>query len=139
MLIGPASEASFKEAPYSEWYVPGYDNYKPDPQVISSLTAALKEVKIKVFMGTWCEDSQLQVPRFFKVLNDAGYNLTSVSVVAVDRDKVEPKSSLQGYNIDYVPTFIIFKNNAELGRIVESPDESLEVDLLKILQPPSTD
>jgi hypothetical protein len=35
--------------------------------------------------------------------------------------------------IEFVPTFIFFKNDVEIGRIVEAPTESLEIDMVKIL------
>ena len=35
--------------------------------------------------------------------------------------------------IQRVPTFIIYKNNIESGRIIETPKTSLEQDLVNIL------
>jgi hypothetical protein len=37
-------------------------------------------------------------------------------------------------NIERVPTFIIMNEGIEIGRIIETPEETLEADLLKILQ-----
>jgi len=36
-------------------------------------------------------------------------------------------------NITNIPTFIFYKNGKEMHRIVESPMESLEKDMLKII------
>ncbi|MEM1407485.1 MAG: hypothetical protein AAGG59_11970, partial [Bacteroidota bacterium] len=44
-----------------------------------------------------------------------------------------PGREESGQNIHRVPTFIFHKNGEEIGRIVESPKESLEVDMLKIV------
>jgi hypothetical protein len=33
-----------------------------------------------------------------------------------------------------VPTIIFYENGKELGRIVESPEKTLETDILKILE-----
>ena len=50
----------------------------------------------------------------------------------VSEDKDTPEGLEEGMDIQYVPTIILFKNGEELGRIVESPVETLEKDLLKI-------
>jgi hypothetical protein len=39
----------------------------------------------------------------------------------------------QDFKVKKTPTFILLRNNKEIGRIVEKPDISLETDLLKIL------
>ena len=39
----------------------------------------------------------------------------------------------EGLNIEKVPTFIFYKNGIEIGRIIESPEKSIEKDFLKIL------
>jgi hypothetical protein len=40
---------------------------------------------------------------------------------------------LTSYNIVYVPTFIFYKDGVEVGRIVEAPKHSLEIDIINIL------
>jgi hypothetical protein len=35
-------------------------------------------------------------------------------------------------NIERVPTFIFKRGGEEIGRIIETPDESLEADMLKL-------
>ena len=39
----------------------------------------------------------------------------------------------EGLDIQRTPTFIFFKNGVEIGRIVETPRDSLENDILKIV------
>jgi tetratricopeptide (TPR) repeat protein len=46
--------------------------------------------------------------------------------------KQSPQHEEAGLNIHRVPTIIVYKNGKELQRIVESPVESLEQDLLNI-------
>ena len=84
-------------------------------------------------MGTWCEDSQNQVPRFYKILQQLDFNLKKVQLITVDRSKKTPENLEAGLNITNVPTFIFYKNSTEIQRIVESPVETLENDMLKIL------
>jgi predicted Zn-dependent protease len=48
--------------------------------------------------------------------------------------KQSPQHEEAGKNIHHVPSFIIYDDKKELGRIIESPLTSLEKDLLAILQ-----
>jgi thiol-disulfide isomerase/thioredoxin len=97
----------------------------------------LEGVDLLVFMGTWCEDSQRELPHFYKILDHLGIPESRLRVVALDnhpdRRKTSPDGAEQGWNIDYVPTFIFLKNGKELGRIVETPLASLERDMINIL------
>ena len=37
-------------------------------------------------MGTWCEDSQREVPGMMKILAAAGYSTKQMEIIAVDED-----------------------------------------------------
>ena len=56
-----------------------------------------------------------------------------MDLIMVDRDKKSGQGLADGKNIHHVPTIIIYKNGDEVGRIVESPIESLEEDIFNIL------
>ncbi len=133
MLVGTASLDSLAVAPYSGWYHENREAYAPSDEKIEALKPLLKKVKIQVFLGTWCKDSKREVPRFTKILEEAGYDPSRVEVVAVDREKIAPEEHVTGMSLINVPTFIFYKNKEELGRIVEFPIEDLESDMLKIL------
>lgn len=133
MLIGSIGIQALREAPYLEWYEKSFENYQVNDEVILALRPLIKNLTFKVFMGTWCPDSHKFVPAFFKVLEASGYITTNVSMIAVDRDKIEPKKSLQGQNIELVPTIIVYRNDEEIGRITEKPDsDAIESDLVTI-------
>ena len=132
-LIGVANKESFLEAPFNEWFTPNYASYETDKEVMAKLTPLLKDIKIKAFMGTWCGDSQEQTPVFYKILDEAGFDYSNLTMITVNRSKTTPDNLQDGLNIDRVPTFIVYKNNIEIGRFVEYPRESVEADLLKIV------
>lgn len=132
-LIGIANKESFLEAPFNEWFTPNYTSYETDKVVMAKLTPLLKDITIKAFMGTWCGDSQEQTPVFYKILDEAGFNYNHLELITVNRSKVTPDNLQEGFNIERVPTFIIYKNDKEIGRFVEYPRESVESDLLKIV------
>jgi thiol-disulfide isomerase/thioredoxin len=132
-LIGFVQKADFLKEDYSYWFTPNYKNYKVDTELAAKIKPLLKNVTIKAFMGTWCGDSKEQTPAFYKILDEANFDYKNLKLVAVDRDKKTPDSLQKGYNIHHVPTFIFYKNNKEIGRFVEYPQETLEKDILKIL------
>ena len=54
--------------------------------------------------------------------------------IGVDRLKKTHDYSIKELKIKRVPTFIFYKEGKEIGRIIESPNETLEKDFLKIVK-----
>ena len=134
MLLGKITYDSLAEEPFEEWYDLNYDGHLVDSTLIDSLTPLLKNIHIKVFMGTWCEDSQREVPALLKILEAADFKMDYLDMVAVTHDKDTPQGLEDGYEMEYVPTIIFFKDGAEINRIVEYPQQTLERDILTILK-----
>lgn len=111
------------------------DDYIPDAASLAVLKKDLAEYKIICFLGTWCEDSQEQLPVLYKVLSESGYPVQSVQLYAVDRDKKTLHGENETYKIELVPTIILLKDGKEAGRIVESSKASIEKDLVAIIAP----
>jgi len=132
-LVGIANKESFADDAYKQWFNANYDNYNADKVTISQLKRALKGHTIKGFMGTWCGDSKRETPRFYRVLDDANFDLKNVEMITVNRSKRTPDNLQEGLNIFKVPTFILYKDGKEVGRFVERVRESLEKDMLKII------
>jgi thiol-disulfide isomerase/thioredoxin len=132
-LIGIAHKKDFLQEPYLSWFSSNYDEYKTDISIINNLMPFLENVTVKAFMGTWCEDSQQQTPAFYKILDQAGFDYKNLELITVDREKTTPDNLQEGFSIEYVPTFIFYKNGTEMGRFVEYPRETVEADMLKIV------
>lgn len=132
-LIGIANKESFLAEPFNDWFTPNYTTYETDKEIIEKLKPLLKEVTIKGFMGTWCGDSKEQTPILYKILDEADFNYDYLELITVNRSKSTPDNLQEGFNIERVPTFIMYKNDKEIGRFVEYPRESVEADLLKIV------
>jgi hypothetical protein len=73
------------------------------------------------------------VPRFLKILDTTDYPEENLLMIAVDSKKQASGLDITAYDIERVPTFIIYKEGKEIGRIIETPVQSLEADLQKIL------
>lgn len=133
MILGKTTCKALQSELFNEWYVESHNNHALDTNTLSKIEPLLKDVRIKVFMGTWCEDSQREVPALYKILDHINYDYKNLELFAVSRDKDTPEGYEKGFNIEYVPTIIFIKNGNELGRIVEYTQESLEKDMYAIL------
>lgn len=115
-------------------YDTNYENYKVDSAAIPQLTKLLKGKKIKVVLGTWCGDSKFQVPHFLKIADALNVKEENMEFIAVDGAKKAENGLIDDLNIQRVPTFVVTdKKGKEIGRIIESPKKSLELDLIEIL------
>jgi len=133
VLTGKTKRDQIQAAPYSRWFQPHYDEYKVDQATVNAMGDKLRDAHITVFMGTWCEDSQREVPTLYKVLDAAEFNYNYSTLVTMTEDKDTPEGFEKGKDITNVPTIIVSVEGKEVGRIVEYPIESIEKDLQKIL------
>jgi thiol-disulfide isomerase/thioredoxin len=136
-LLGQIDRKGLEGPNYIEWFQENYDFYEPDTETVDQLKSQLGDYDLLVFLGTWCEDSQFQIPGFYKILDAIDYPEDQLTVVALseqdDLYKQSPQHEEAGLNIEFVPTIIVYKDDVELGRIEEFPMESLEKDLLNII------
>lgn len=105
-----------------------YKAYKPSKQELAAV-AELEKDTLLVLFGTWCHDSQREVPRLLKTFDLSGLDVPKLTLVAVDTKKTDPQGIAQKYNLKYTPTFILLHDDKELGRVVERPKTSLTQDL----------
>jgi thiol-disulfide isomerase/thioredoxin len=130
-MLGPLTrEAVLKNCPDWQEVVA---LYQPDGPAIDGLQAFNRPVQVEVFLGTWCPDSKAHVSEFFKVLDLADNALISATYIGIPRDKAQRAEYYQGQDIQKLPTFLVFVDGQEKGRIIEVPLKSMEQDLLDIL------
>jgi hypothetical protein len=134
ILYGYCNQEGLKSGEFGEFYKIEYKNYIPDSNILIQLKPLFKRIKIKIVMGSWCEDSQQQIPRFMKLLNNMKFKTNKMEILCIDHF-FKAENFEKGTNkIEKVPTFIIYKKTKEIGRIIETPILSLEKDLLEILK-----
>jgi hypothetical protein len=138
MLLGKCTRAALMQAPFVDWFKPNYDSYPVDSFTCNFIRPLLAAKSITIFMGTWCGDSQREVPRVLKMLDCCGFPGKNLTLVMIgDKDslyKKSPEHEEAGRNIVRVPTIIIEQQGIEMGRIIELPKLSLEKDMLSILR-----
>ena len=104
-----------------------------DYNAIVDSAILFKDVEILIVFGSWCSDSETGVPEVILLLEKIGFPQEKISLIAVDRDKKAPNVNLERMGVEFVPTVIVKKDGKELGRIIESPEDSYEIDLIKIV------
>lgn len=133
MLIGFCTREAFQDTAFKDWFDEQYKNYQPDYEILDKLEGKLDDISITIVMGTWCSDSREQVPSFYKILDELNYPTEKINLICVDRKKKGLSDEADSLNIELVPTIIFYRNNEEIGRIIEVPAESLEKDMLDIV------
>jgi len=126
-------EGILSVAEMKEKYDAAYPAYHPAPEILETLKPLLCDTKIIIVLGTWCSDSRLHLSHFFKIADHTGIDENSLSMICVDETKKAKDGLTDQLNIVSVPTFIFMKNDKEIGRIIETPKNTLERDILQIL------
>lgn len=133
ILTGKISKDDLQSEPHNSWFAETYENYEPAQEPLEQISNNVDEYEIEVFMGTWCGDSRREVPKLFKLLEEADYNMDRLTVYAVDRNKNLPENVEAPTEFEMVPTIVFYKNGEEVNRFVEFPQETIEKDIAKIV------
>ena len=102
-----------------------YEQFQPD----ASALRLPEEVQVLVFFGTWCHDSEREVPRLLKLLEAEGLSEEKLTLIALDYRKREPEGRAALFKVRYTPTAIFIRDDGEVGRIIERPNVSLYEDI----------
>ena len=89
------------------------------------------DLHIDVYFGTWCHDSQREVPKFLKLMSE--HPEVSYRLVSLDYQKSDPRGLAADDEVKYTPTFVIKKSDNEIGRIVENTKENYAKDISNML------
>lgn len=137
-LVGPLSREQI-EAAVPDW-IGAQVEASPDPQAARLMAAAGGPGhRVTVYLGTWCSDSRRELGRFWRALDEAGGDVAfELAYVGVERDKAERADTLAGFELEYVPTFVVEIDGVEVGRIVEESPNGIERDLAALLRGEAT-
>lgn len=118
---------------YRGWAEAWAPPYQPEAQALKAIAAARGQVDIWAFVATWCGDCRREVPRLLWTLSAAGWPLERLHLIGTDWDKRDAAGLVDVWRIERVPTFVVVRGEAELGRVVERADGLLEAQLAQIL------
>ena len=128
--LGDISQAQLLER--HEVFKRNYDAY----EVTAEIDGLSADMKVKILFGTWCHDSEREVPRMLKLLVASGVKEENISLISLDIRKEEPEGRAKALGVRFTPTFVFYSGSQELGRIVERPTISLRDDVIAIASAP---
>ena len=108
-----ANDSSFK------WYTQNLKPYPAGKEAVTTFGKHKDGVQLVIFLGTWCEDSHVIIPKLFPFLDAAVFSTDHVTLIGVDRNKKTVSHLTDAFNVKNVPTVIVMKEGKELGRVVE--------------------
>ena len=111
--------ALLNSAEFNKWYSSNQGYYTPAIEIVNAMEAAKDKVQFIIFGGTWCEDTQFVLPKFFKLQEQSGFPDNSISFFGVNRAKQTLGNVAAAFKIVNVPTIIVMKDGKEVGRVVE--------------------
>ena len=132
--FGEFSRDQLENSTHNSWFVENYNAHPLNKALVSQIDSLFDDIEVTIYMGTWCEDSQREVPGFFKIIDALEANDQVQPIVGLNENKVSHDGSAEQAGVTNVPTFIFSKDGEEINRIVEIPIISLEQDILYILQ-----
>lgn len=133
ILIGYCTLDSLKTGEFGESFNDEWQWYEVDTTLTKKIKNKISNVSITIVLGTWCGDSKEQVPRFFKIMEQAGYDVNKIKLISVDRNKKAGDVLIDDLKVEKVPTFMFYRDGKEIGRIIETPEETLEKAVIQII------
>lgn len=135
-LWGKTNLEALKGKNYLEWFDKNSAEHQAKPN--AEVAKSLQNVKVKIFLGTWCGDTKYLLPRFVKSWKAMQLPEDQLEFIAVhyegEKYKQGPNHETMNLNIHRVPTFIFEKDGKEIGRIVERTVYDIDTDIKCIAQ-----
>lgn len=134
MIVGHLTWEEWQEE--AEWDSYSAPSYMPNLKRANEISdmATDNGVDFLIFAGSWCEDTERELPKIYKLITGAGIFPDKILLYGVDRQKDESSGTAKEYKIEKVPTLVLEVEGEEIGRIVENPKLSWEEDILNILR-----
>lgn len=112
-----------------------YNKHQVTAEDRSALQQLTQASELVIVFGSWCHDSQREVPRLLKLLDSANNSTIKVTLVAVGYNKQIPDdANPHQLAIKYTPTiFVLDKKGNELGRFIERPNSNWATDISELL------
>lgn len=116
------------------WFKSEYDAYTVKTEKFN-FDLPEKFDSVYVFMGTWCDNSKREVPRFCKIFDLDYFKGIPITFICVNSKGTVDVVDVDEYYVQFFPTIIFFKKGEELCRILEQPrTDSLESDIMDLME-----
>jgi thiol-disulfide isomerase/thioredoxin len=134
IMDGRAKQKDFVGNPKCKWFDSSYAAYKTNQSFVNSLKPMSTEIKVVVVAGSWCEDTQRELPHFYKVMNEVGVSENQIELIMVDRKKQSSAFNASALDVKNIPAIIFYKDGKEQGRIVEAAIGGTEEAMMNIFK-----
>ena len=72
ILVGKIDRQGLAGENYRYWFEEAYQAYVVDAEALAGLEPSLGSLQFMIFLGTWCSDSQRELPHFYKIADYLG-------------------------------------------------------------------
>lgn len=134
ILIGKINESMLANDTAFRWFYQGVNHYQPNADWINYIRYYRDSFQVVAFVGTWCPDTKILLPEFYRVMVGAGYPLNTLNIYALDEQLHGLGDEVRMFHVTKTPTFIFLHNGKEIGRINDHIQRSMEADIVSILQ-----
>lgn len=134
VLIGFVNRGNLNFPEFKAWFKPEYENIKIPEGWSANYLPLAENLEFKLFLGTWCGDTQRELGGMFKLLDLLGISEDRIEMYSISEYKDSPLGYEKEFDILNIPTLIFIEDGDELNRIVEFSVESLIEDFSKILK-----
>ena len=122
-------------ASYSFAYKQRASAYAPQSEVVEKLRSQNKDVRVRVFFGTWCPACGQMVPRLMRVAEgigeDAALRVEYYGLAQGEAFSRDPE--VKKFGITQVPTGVVLLDGKEIGRISGNQWRSPEARISELL------
>jgi cyclophilin family peptidyl-prolyl cis-trans isomerase len=138
VLLGPVEWSQLEEIP---GWLEEFQAKQPDAGAVDRLLSAAGSYRVVTVLGTWCHDSQREVPRLVKVLDQLDPLVFSHEMIGVDPTRRIDDGELAAVagverTVERVATIVVFDaDGTELGRVVETAEKPIEDLLVEFVAP----
>lgn len=101
------------------WFKNNMKYGQTDAKAVEAFKQNSSKFTIVAFIGTWCRSTHNLLPGFYRLIDKSGYPESQITLIGTNQAKTTVQNLHTQYKIKFVPTFIVFKNGKEIGRVVE--------------------
>ena len=128
------SHANLNTEEFIAWFQLEYDMFKISREWLEEHTSLSKNIEFKLFLETFCGDTQRELGKTFKLLDLLGVTEDRLEIYAISEEKDSRLGYEKEYDILNIPTLIFLENGKENNRIIKFSVKSIIENFSKILK-----
>jgi hypothetical protein len=118
ILKGIISAELISEDAAFPWYQANQVGYVPGGEAVAVLRRKATGLELMLVGGTWDENTQFLIPRFFMLTDKAGISRDHITLLGLDRRNKSIDRLPEDLHISSIPAILVFQHGLETGRIL---------------------